>query len=89
QTDLASLGLNAAQCSEALQCVDLGRNETLSGHRAVARALDESRFPWSIFGRLIGFAPLSPLGALIYRLVANNRHRLPGGTPACKVTTDR
>ena len=89
QTDLASLGLNAAQCSEALQCVDLGRNETLSGHRAVARALEASRFPWSIFGRLIGFAPLSPLGALIYRLVANNRHRLPGGTPACKVTMDR
>ncbi|NCZ92069.1 MAG: DUF393 domain-containing protein, partial [Actinobacteria bacterium] len=47
------------------------------------------RFPWSTIGRVIGWRVMSPLGSLVYRLVANNRHRLPGGTPACKVTTDR
>jgi predicted DCC family thiol-disulfide oxidoreductase YuxK len=31
--------------------------------------------------------PFSWLSALSYRLVAKYRHKLPGGTPACKLPT--
>ena len=89
ESDLAALGLTAAQCAEALQCVDVRAGTTLGGHRAVAMALRGCRLPWSLIGRVIGSRPLSPFGAVVYRLVANNRHRLPGGTPACKVSSDR
>jgi predicted DCC family thiol-disulfide oxidoreductase YuxK len=89
EVDLESLGLTAAECAEALQCVVVPSSEKVSGHRAVALALRSCRFPWSLIGRVIGWRVLSPLGSLVYRAVANNRHRLPGGTPACKVTSDR
>ena len=89
EVELESLGLTAVECAEALQCVAVPSGEKVSGHRAVAAALRSCRFPWSIIGRVIGRRVMSPLGSLVYRLVATNRHRLPGGTPACKVTTDR
>ncbi|MFM8811321.1 MAG: thiol-disulfide oxidoreductase DCC family protein [Actinomycetota bacterium] len=89
EVDLESLGLTAAECAEALQCVVVPSSEKESGHRAVALALRSCRFPWSLIGRVSDWRFLSPLGSLVYRAVANNRHRLPGGTPACKVTSDR
>jgi predicted DCC family thiol-disulfide oxidoreductase YuxK len=62
-----------------------------SGHRAAARILTQqplkSRFGfgWRMFGYLIILG--GPLSALIYRLVANNRQRMPGGTESCALPT--
>jgi hypothetical protein len=44
-----------------------------------------SRWPWRPFGALLLVPPFSWIGAGLYRLIAANRHRLPGGTPACAV----
>jgi len=30
-------------------------------------------------------AALRPLAGVVYRIIARNRHRLPGGTPACRL----
>lgn len=63
-----------------------------SGHRAAARILlhqpTKSRFGfvWRMFGYLIILG--GPVSALAYRLVAKNRHRLPGATPACELPTE-
>jgi predicted DCC family thiol-disulfide oxidoreductase YuxK len=55
------------------------------GHRAVAAALRTSRSPLTLLGRLLGLRLLDrPLGRL-YRWVASNRYRLPGGSAACRV----
>ncbi|MEY3366322.1 MAG: hypothetical protein RIS71_1059, partial [Actinomycetota bacterium] len=62
EVDLDSLGLTAAECAEALQCVVVPSSEKVSGHRAVALALRSCRFPWSLIGRVIGWRVLSPLG---------------------------
>lgn len=62
-----------------------------SGHRAAARILThqplKSRFGfgWRMFGYLIIAG--GPISALVYRLVAKNRHRLPGATEACELPT--
>lgn len=53
------------------------------GAQAVARLLMRSGGAWAYLGALLTLAPVRPLAALGYRWVARNRHRLPGGTPAC------
>lgn len=80
--DLPALGLTAEQCERAVQWVAPdGRVD--SGARAVARLLVASGGWWALLGRVMRVPPASWLAALVYRLVADNRHRLPGGTAAC------
>jgi predicted DCC family thiol-disulfide oxidoreductase YuxK len=56
------------------------------GAQAAARLLLRTRRPlWSALGALLTLAPVRPLAAGVYRWVAANRYRLPGGTPACAV----
>ena len=40
---------------------------------------------WRIAGGVLLLPGISWPAARVYRLVAANRHRLPGGTPACKL----
>lgn len=84
ETDLESLGLNVARCTEALQFVDAAAR-IHSGERAVARLLIHAGSGWSLLGRIILVPGIRPLAGWIYRRVAANRHRLPGGTPACQM----
>jgi predicted DCC family thiol-disulfide oxidoreductase YuxK len=39
---------------------------------------------WRIAGRILLLPGISWMAAHTYRLIATNRHRLPGGTPACQ-----
>ena len=82
--DLSPLGLTTAQCDAALQWVD-SYGRISSAHDAVARLLLASR----LWARPIGAALLAPginaLAGAVYRTVAANRSRLPGGTPACQL----
>ncbi|MFC7218027.1 thiol-disulfide oxidoreductase DCC family protein [Streptomyces polyrhachis] len=55
------------------------------GVRAVSRLLRSAGRGWGLLGLLLGVPPLRWLGHGVYRLIADNRHRLPGGTPACAV----
>lgn len=82
--DLDQLGITAAQATEAVQWI--GADGTVrSGHVAIAAALATAGWPWRLAARLILLPGISSLAAVTYRLIARNRHRLPGGTPACKV----
>lgn len=53
--------------------------------RAIARAMRAGRWPWGVLGRILDLPPLRIVGGPVYRLVARYRHRLPGGTPACRL----
>jgi predicted DCC family thiol-disulfide oxidoreductase YuxK len=84
--DLDELGITAAQAAEAVRWV--GADGTVrSGHEAFAAALGTAGPVWRTFGRTLGLPGVSPLAAASYRLVARNRHRLPGGTPSCATGT--
>ncbi len=82
--DLAALGLTEAQCEAALQWVDAD-GTAHAGPNAVARLLRTGRLP----GRPLGWALSAPgvhrVAWPVYQWVADNRHRLPGGTPACSM----
>lgn len=82
--DLESLGLSADQCATALQWVDVD-GKVASGHLAIAAAMRSRGAMWGIVGRVLCWPVITRLGALAYRGVAKNRHRLPGGTPACSM----
>jgi len=82
--DLASVGLTEQDCAQALQWVSTS-GRVLAAQDAVAQLLLASR--WWV--RPLGAALLLPgvhaLAGVAYRWVSRNRHRLPGGTPACSV----
>jgi predicted DCC family thiol-disulfide oxidoreductase YuxK len=82
--DLAAYGLTDLQCLEALQYVDAD-GTVYAAERAVARLLKASR-PWARpAGYVLDLPLVRPVAGVVYRWVARNRSRLPGGTPACAV----
>ena len=82
--DLAALGLTAQECDAALQWV-AADGRVSSGEDAVAQALRASRMPARPVGALLQLPGVHTVAGLAYRWVARNRHRLPGGTPACSM----
>lgn len=83
-TDLAELGITAEQASDAVQWVQVD-GTVRSGHEAIAAVLSTAGLPWRVVGRVILLPGISWMAARVYRLVGDNRYRLPGGTPACAV----
>jgi predicted DCC family thiol-disulfide oxidoreductase YuxK len=86
-TDLAELGITEEQAADAVQWVQID-GRVRSGHEAIAAALNTAGRIWRIIGRTVLLPGISWMAAKVYRLVADNRYRLPGGTPACAVTDE-
>jgi predicted DCC family thiol-disulfide oxidoreductase YuxK len=82
--DLDALELTANDVTNAAYWIDADGQQHC-GERAVARALVEIGGLWAVLGRAILLPPVTVLAAAMYRLIARNRHRLPGGSPACQV----
>jgi predicted DCC family thiol-disulfide oxidoreductase YuxK len=83
-TDLNPLGLDSARAAERVWLV-IG-DERFGGHRAFAKLMMlQPNALLGAIGSLLLLPPFSWFAALGYRLVARYRHRLPGGTPACKL----
>lgn len=83
--DLDAMQLTAEQCHEAVQWVDVD-GTVRSAQYAVIGALCHAGGFWSVLGRTIALPGLHRFAGVVYRWVARNRHRLPGGTPACGLT---
>ena len=81
--DLAELGVTEEQASEALQWVGVD-GTVRSGHEAAAAMLSTAGPIYRLIGRFLLLPGISPIAARAYALVAANRHRLPGSTPACR-----
>jgi predicted DCC family thiol-disulfide oxidoreductase YuxK len=80
--DLADLGITEAQATEAVRWVEPD-GTVRSGHEAIAASLIAAGGVWKLAGRALLAPGISSSAAAAYRLVARNRYRLPGGTPAC------
>lgn len=79
---LASLGLTAAQCEQAVQWVGAD-GSVAAGPDAIAELLQSAPQPWRAGGTLLRLRAVRWLAWPAYRWVARNRHRMPGGTAAC------
>lgn len=80
--DLAELGITEEQAADAVQWIQVD-GTVHSGHEAIASVLRTAGRIWKAVSRTLLLPGLSWLAAKAYRLVADNRYRLPGGTPAC------
>ena len=81
---LVRLGLTLDDVRCAAWWVD-GGGRTSRGHVAIARALRAAPGWPSVVGRVLLVPPFRWLAAGAYPLIARWRHRLPGGTPACRM----
>ena len=82
--DLDELGLTEEQCSSAVQWVDAAGHVS-AGERAVIAALRSAGGAWAWLGRVLAVPGVRHLAAVVYRLIAKFRYRLPGGTAACRL----
>ncbi|MGW0903380.1 thiol-disulfide oxidoreductase DCC family protein [Streptomyces sp. NPDC002853] len=86
--DLEALGTTQERAEyEALWVTPAGT--VYGGSQAVAKALLSAGRGWSVLGALLTLPPLRWAADGVYRLVANNRQRLPGGTAACALRGSR
>ena len=76
------LGITAEQATAAVQLVQI--DDTIrSGHEAIAATLNTAGPVWKAIGHTVLLPGISWMAAKVYRLVADNRYRLPGSTPSC------
>jgi predicted DCC family thiol-disulfide oxidoreductase YuxK len=80
--DLAALGVTQRRAEYEVLLVDAG-GRVHGGAQAFAHLLSGAGFRWALLGLPMRIPPFRWLAHGIYRLIADNRHRLPGGTPAC------
>ncbi len=81
RSDLADLGLTQEQCETAVQFIEGDR--LTSAHVAVARVLIYGKRGWAILGYLLLVPGIKQIAGVVYRWVAKNRDRMPGGTTEC------
>jgi predicted DCC family thiol-disulfide oxidoreductase YuxK len=81
--DLDALGTTAARAEREVLWVEDG--VVHGGARAVARLFIRAGGPWRALGLIMRVPPLNRLADGVYALVSANRHRMPGGTPACSL----
>lgn len=81
KSDLPALGLTQEQCETAVQLVDRGK--LLSAHVAVAHVLIYGKKGWALLGYAMLLPGIKQIAGVVYRWVAKNRDRMPGGTAEC------
>jgi predicted DCC family thiol-disulfide oxidoreductase YuxK len=95
RVELGRLGLTERECHDRVQWIADAQTPRTSRRESGARAVgallrsggrargDVTGLLWATAGVLPFVPPTSWLAEGVYRVVAANRMRLPGGTPAC------
>lgn len=85
RADLAELAVSEQECQKSIQWFAEPGSAAVTEGRAVAAALRTGVTPWPLVGRTMQLPGIVNLANVAYRLVAANRFRLPGSTPACRL----
>lgn len=86
--DIAALGVTEAEADAAVQWIELdavGRpaRPALAGPAAIAALLRDAGGVWRPMGAVLRWRPVLAVAWPLYRWVARNRDKMPGGTAAC------
>lgn len=82
--DLPALGITPEQVGEEVWWV-AADGTAHAGHRAVALAAWSTGGVGILAGRFLLLPGVGLVAGPVYRLIARNRHRMPGGTDACRI----
>lgn len=85
-SDLSQYGLTQQDVLERVYFVN-HNGTVVGGARALCRFGQHMKFGWEILGTILLVPPLIYIAEFIYRIVARNRHRLPGSSGACRIDT--
>ncbi|MBE9375177.1 DUF393 domain-containing protein [Saccharopolyspora sp. HNM0983] len=88
ELDLAALRTTVDRARHEVLWIDAD-GRIFGGAAAAARLLRATSAPWSWLGALLTAPVLSSIAEWAYRRIANNRHRLPGTTPACSLPAEQ
>ena len=83
RADLVALHVRADDAAAAVQWV-AADGRVSAGAAAAARLLIAAGRLWAVLGHVLLLPLIRTISELVYRAIAANRHRLPGGTPACR-----
>jgi predicted DCC family thiol-disulfide oxidoreductase YuxK len=86
--DLALYGTDSHRAQHEVLWVDYS-GRLYGGAQAIAQSLIDGGGGWGAAGQMMTVPPVRWVAAGVYRLVANNRDRMPGGTPACAARPER
>ncbi len=82
--DLGRYGLTAEEAAAKVQLVV--RGQVFAGHACMAKLLSiQPNVFLKGLGALMMLPGLRAVSAKLYEWIAANRHKLPGGTPACQL----
>jgi predicted DCC family thiol-disulfide oxidoreductase YuxK len=81
-------GVTRDDCERAVQFVDID-GRVHSAERAVARVLLHGGKGWALLGGALLVPGVRHLAGVVYRWIADNRHRMPGGTPQCSMPSEQ
>ncbi|WP_405672322.1 thiol-disulfide oxidoreductase DCC family protein [Streptomyces canus] len=87
-TDLDALGVSQERAEYELLWVT-PHGAVHGGAQAVAKLLMSVGGGWAVLGALISLPPTRWIAHGVYRIIAGNRDRMPGGTAACALHENR
>ena len=89
RTDFTAYGLSLEDVTESAWIVDTRSPQRLWGHGDLASAMlrGQRSFALRWLGHVVALPGLRQASNLVYRQIAEHRHQLPGGTPACALPT--
>jgi predicted DCC family thiol-disulfide oxidoreductase YuxK len=82
--DLEALGVPQDDAESSV--IWVGDGLVAAGPDAISRLLRDAGGFWRPLGMLLRPAPVRWIAWPVYRWIARNRHRMPGGTAACSLT---
>lgn len=82
--DLAAYGITMDEALAAMAFVDAAGRVSF-GHHAWVGILKTGNPALRLAGAVLDSRPLERPAGFIYRWIADNRERMPGGTPACSL----
>jgi predicted DCC family thiol-disulfide oxidoreductase YuxK len=83
-TELAKYAITVQAAQSSLKFV-AASGQVFSANFAVSQIMRSGNRFWNIVGVVVDLPIIRSLAALGYNLTAKYRHKLPGGTPTCKM----
>lgn len=82
--DLEAIGLTEKMVEAAAYWADGGKIEAVA-EAAIAWSLIAKGGVWRLAGRIILLPGIRFIASRVYKVIARNRHNMPGGTDACRI----
>lgn len=86
--DLSLYGLSIEDVTSRVYFID-NKGKPFGGAKGVFKSMKQMNKAWVLLGSLLLTPGVSVVANPVYRVIARNRHKLPGSTDACKIPDEK